>query len=79
MPGVPETSFVNDIKTDLFDKKVAYVALDNHKFGDYSPYLFKTTNGGKSWKSISNGIPDGTLIWRIVQDFVNPLLSFTKA
>ena len=76
LPGVPETSFVNDIKTDLFDKKVAYVALDNHKFGDYSPYLFKTTNGGKSWKSISNGIPDGTLIWRIVQDFVNPLLMF---
>lgn len=76
LPNVPATAFVNDIKADLFDAKVAYVALDNHKFGDYSPYLFKTTNGGKSWSSIATGIPDGTLVWRLVQDHVNPNLLF---
>jgi photosystem II stability/assembly factor-like uncharacterized protein len=41
----------------MFDANVAYVALDNHKFGDYRPMLYKTTNGGKSWKSITKGIP----------------------
>lgn len=76
LPGVPETAFVNDIKADLHDEQTAYVALDNHKYGDYSPYLYKTTNGGKKWVSITEGIPDGTLIWRLVQDHVNPNLLF---
>jgi hypothetical protein len=76
LPDVPASAFVNDIKVDLHDDNVAYVALDNHKFGDYSPYLYKTTNGGKKWKSIVNGIPDGTLVWRLVQDHVNPNLLF---
>ena len=76
LPGVPASAFVNDIKADLFDANVAYVALDNHKFGDYAPYLYKTINGGKSWKAITNGIPEGTLVWRLVQDHVNPKLLF---
>ncbi|MDA0779289.1 MAG: glycosyl hydrolase [Bacteroidetes bacterium] len=76
LPGVPATAFVNDIKADLFDADVAYVTLDNHKYGDYAPYLYKTTTGGKTWKSISNGLPEGTLVWRLVQDHVNPNLLF---
>ncbi len=76
LPGTPSSAFVNDIKADLHDTETAYVLLDNHKFGDYKPYIFKTSNGGKKWTSISNGIPDGTLVWRIVQDHVNPNLLF---
>ena len=76
LPNVPSSAFVNDIKVDLFDENTAYVSLDNHKFGDYTPYLYKTTNGGKKWTSIVNGIPDGTLIWRLVQDHINPNLLF---
>ena len=76
LPDVPDTAFINDIKADMFDAKVAYIALDNHKFGDYRPMLYKTNNGGKSWKSITKGIPEGTLIWRLVQDHVNPQLLF---
>ena len=39
LPGVPATAFVNDIKADLFDADTAYVCLDNHKYGDFKPYL----------------------------------------
>ena len=76
LPGVPDSSFVNDIKEDLHNDQVAYVALDNHKFGDYSPYLYKTSNGGKSWKPIINGLPEDTFVWRIVQDHIDPNLLF---
>ena len=76
LPGAPVSAFVNDIKVDLHDENIAYVALDNHKFGDYSPYLYKTTTGGKKWISIVNGIPEGTLVWRLVQDHINPNLLF---
>jgi hypothetical protein len=67
---------VNDIKADLFDVNTVYVALDNHKFGDYTPYLYKSTNKGKSWKSITGNLPDKHLVWRMVQDHVNPKLLF---
>jgi photosystem II stability/assembly factor-like uncharacterized protein len=74
--GIPGTAYVNDIRADLFDKDTVYAALDNHKYGDYKPYLIKSTNRGKSWKSIASNIPDKHLVWRIVQDHVNKDLLF---
>ena len=74
--GLPERSFVNDIKADLFDSNTVYVSLDNHKEGDLSPYLFKSSDLGESWESISNNIPDNTLVWRFVQDHVKKDLFF---
>ena len=76
MPGVPATAFVNDIKADLHDANTVYVALDNHKYGDFNPYLLKSTNKGKSWVSIASSIPERHLVWRLVQDHVNPKLLF---
>ncbi len=68
LPGVPKTAFVNDIRADLHDADTVYVALDNHKYGDFKPYLLVSRNRGKSWKSITEGIPDRHLVWRVVQD-----------
>lgn len=76
LPNVPKRAFVNDIKADLFDANVVYVALDNHKEGDYAPYLYKSTNKGKSWKSISGNLPEKTLVWRMVQDHIKKELLF---
>ncbi len=76
LPGVPSTAFVNDIKVDLFDENIAYVALDNHKFGDFTPYLYKTIDGGVSWSNITSGIPEKSMVWRIVQDHVNKNILF---
>ena len=77
LPGVPDTAFVNDIKADLFDVDTVYVCLDNHKYGDFKPYLMKSTDRGRSWKSIAGDLPDRHLVWRLVQDHVKPSLLFT--
>lgn len=74
--GVPARSYVNDVKADLFDENTLYVALDNHKEGDYRPYLLKSTNKGVSWTRIENGLGEKNLVWRIVQDHVNKDLLF---
>lgn len=76
LPGVPERAFVNDIKADLHDANVVYVALDNHKGGDFTPYLYKSTNKGKTWKSIKGNLPNKTLVWRLVQDHIKKELLF---
>lgn len=74
--GVPEYFFVNDIKADRFDENTVYAAVDNHKTGDYKPYLLKSTDRGVTWESIAGDLPDRHLCWRIIQDHVNPKLLF---
>ena len=74
--GIPANSYVNDIRADLYDPNTVYVALDNHKYGDYKPYLIKSTNLGKSWTSLAEDLPEKHLVWRIVQDHVNKDLLF---
>lgn len=68
MAGVPKTAFVNDIRADLFDANTVYVAMDNHKYGDFKPYLLVSRNRGKTWESIASNLPENTLVWRLVQD-----------
>ncbi|BFT29563.1 hypothetical protein D210916BOD24_07390 [Alteromonas sp. D210916BOD_24] len=74
--GIPETAYINDIRADLFDANTVYVAMDNHKYGDFKPYLIKSTNLGKSWTSLSDDLPEKHLVWRITQDHVNKDLLF---
>ena len=74
--GVPATAYVNDIRADLFDANTVYVALDNHKYGDFKPYLIKSTDLGKTWQSLASALPEKHLVWRIVQDHVNKNLMF---
>jgi photosystem II stability/assembly factor-like uncharacterized protein len=74
--GLPSTPFVNDVRADLFDANVVYAALDNHKYGDYKPYIIKSTDKGKTWKLINGDLPEKLLIWRLVQDHVNKNLLF---
>jgi photosystem II stability/assembly factor-like uncharacterized protein len=76
LPGVPGTAFVNDIKADHHDANTVYVALDDHKNGDFSPYLMKSTDRGRSWTSIAGDLPERHLVWRVVQDHVDPNLLF---
>lgn len=74
--GVPATAYVNDIRADLFEPNTVYVALDNHKYGDFKPYLIKSTNLGRKWTSMADTIPDKHLVWRFVQDHENKDLMF---
>ena len=76
LPGVPDNYFVNDIKADLHDADTVYVVVDDHKSGDFSPYVLKSENRGRSWRSIASNLPGRHLLWRIVQDHVSPELMF---
>ncbi len=81
LPGVPAESFVNDLKADLHDAGTVYVALDNHKNGDFRPFLLKSTDRGATWTQVAGdpedgGLPDRHLVWRLVQDHERPELLF---
>jgi photosystem II stability/assembly factor-like uncharacterized protein len=74
--GIPSMAFVNDIRADLYDASTVYAALDNHKYGDYKPYLIKSTDMGRTWSSINGDLPKRLLTWRIVQDHIKSDLFF---
>ena len=76
LPDMPKGFFVNDIKADLHDADTVYVVIDDHKSGDFSPYILKSSNRGDTWRSISRGLPERHVVWRLVQDHVNPKLLF---
>ncbi|MEH6679691.1 MAG: glycosyl hydrolase [Sediminicola sp.] len=54
--GMPEWSMVNSIDPSNFDEGTCYVAATRYKLGDFAPYLYKTTDYGKTWTKITNGI-----------------------
>ena len=54
--NMPEWSMVNSIEPSSFDEGTCYVAATRYKLGDFTPYLYKTTDYGKTWTKITNGI-----------------------
>ena len=68
--GSPKLNMMNCIDVDPHSKGGAYVAATSYKFGDYTPYLYKTTNYGKTWKKITNGIPSNYYTRAIRADLV---------
>ncbi|MCD2258147.1 VPS10 domain-containing protein [Psychroserpens luteolus] len=54
--GMPEWMMINSIEPSAFDAGTCYVAGTKYKTGDFAPYLYKTTDYGKTWKKITNGI-----------------------
>ena len=74
--GVPEYFFVNDIKADLHDKDTVYACVDDHKTGDYKPYVIKSTDRGRTWDLMTGNLPDKHICWRLVQDHVRSDLFF---
>ncbi|HEX3876950.1 MAG TPA: glycosyl hydrolase [Bryobacteraceae bacterium] len=57
-PGMPDWIQINSIDASTFDPGTAYVAATAYKLDDFRPFLFKTTDYGKTWTKIVNGIPD---------------------
>ncbi len=58
---------INAIEISPFDKATAYIATTRYKFNDHTPGLYKTTDYGKTWIKISNGIPLGAFT-RVVRE-----------
>lgn len=76
IPGLPALSFVNDVEMSLHDASTLYVVADNHKSGDFKPYIFESTDLGRTWRSMAGDLPAGEIVWALQQDHVRPDLFF---
>ncbi|MFL5606043.1 MAG: WD40/YVTN/BNR-like repeat-containing protein [Gemmatimonadaceae bacterium] len=60
-PGLPRGDvYVSRIEPSHFDTLSFYVAFDNHRWNDFTPYLYATTDGGRTFRSIAAGLPTGS-------------------
>ncbi len=75
-PGIPERSPVACLLASQHNEKVVYAAFNNHRAGDFKPYVLKSLDGGKSWASISSNLPARGSVYSIAEDHVNSNLLF---
>lgn len=69
MEGLPKYSHVREIEPSHFDAGTAYIAISNYNTtNDYKPYLFKTTDYGKSWNNLSANFPQDETIRTVRED-----------
>ena len=65
---VPEWSAISIIDASPFDPATAYIAVDAHRLDNIHPYIFKTTDFGKSWSKIISGLPDNSYVHAVRED-----------
>src|SRR5258706_8951703 len=75
-PGRKGFTHIARIEPSHFDPGTTYVAVDNHRSDDWKPYLFKTTDYGKTWSSVAGNLPAKGNINALREDYDNPNLLF---
>jgi photosystem II stability/assembly factor-like uncharacterized protein len=75
-PGIPDRTYMQDLKPSLHDESTVYAVFNNHKNGDFKPYILKSSNKGGSWTSIVGNLPEKGSVYSLAEDHVNPDLLF---
>ncbi len=75
-PGIPANTYVNAIVCSQYDAGTVYAVFNNHKKGDFKPYILKSTDKGKTWKAVHSNLPERGSVYDIAEDHVNKNLLF---
>ncbi len=75
-PGVPERTYVNEVLASKHNPDVVYATFNNHKNGDFKPYVLKSGDAGRSWASISSNLPERGSVYALAEDHVQKNLLF---
>ncbi len=76
LPGVSARMLVSDLTASRHDSETVYAALNDHKSGDFTPYLFRSRDRGRTWEPIAGDLPERHVVWSIVEDHEHPELLF---
>jgi photosystem II stability/assembly factor-like uncharacterized protein len=76
VPGVPDTTFISRVTPSAHDVNTVYVSFDNHKAGDFKPYIARSTDLGRSWTLITGGLPERGSVYVVIEDHKDPNLLF---
>jgi len=74
-PGVPEYTYVYDLIASKHNENVVFAAFNNHKSGDFTPYVYRSDDKGRTWTNISGNLPEGA-VYALEQDHVKKDILF---
>ena len=74
--GVPDMTYVSRLLASQHDANVVYAAFDNHKNGDFRPYLLRSSDKGATWTSLTSNLPASGPVLAIAEDYRDPNLLF---
>jgi photosystem II stability/assembly factor-like uncharacterized protein len=75
-PGIPERTYVNEVLASQHDRNTVYAVFNNHKNGDFKPYILKSSDMGRTWISIKSNLPERGSVYALAEDHVNKDLLF---
>lgn len=75
-PGVPKNTYVNMLTASKHDENTVFACFNNHKKGDFKPYVLKSSDKGKSWTNIAGNLPTRGSVYALAQDNINKDLLF---
>lgn len=75
-PGVPERTYVNRLVASRHDENRVYAVFNNHKMGDFKPYVLRSNDRGKTWQAIQGNLPERGSTYALVEDPVRQDLLF---
>ncbi len=77
LPGLPQPDlWISRVEASHHAKGTAHVTVDGHRHANYTPYVFRTTDYGRTWTSIRGNLPDGHPLYVVAEDHRNPNLLF---
>ncbi len=75
-PGIPTLIYVSAVVASRHDPDRIYATFNNHKRGDFDPYVLVSENRGQTWASIAGDLPDRNVVWDLIEDPENENLLF---
>ncbi len=75
-PGVPDRTFVSKLVASQHDANVVYACFNNHKNGDFAPYLLRSADGGTTWVSVAGDLPARGSVYCVAEDHIDPNILF---
>jgi len=76
LPGAPQRSYVNCLLASQHDADVVYAAFNHHKYGDFKPYIYRSSDRGQTWTPIAGNLPGRGSVYSLAEDHVDPNLLF---
>jgi photosystem II stability/assembly factor-like uncharacterized protein len=74
--GIPEFTYVNSLVSSQHQTNRVYAVFNNHKKGDFNPYVMVSNDRGNSWKSIVSNLPERGSVYDLVEDHEDENLLF---
>ncbi|MGI8917230.1 MAG: VPS10 domain-containing protein [Pyrinomonadaceae bacterium] len=76
VPGLGANSGVSHVEPSRTNAQLVYASFERHMLDDFRPYIFKTADGGKSWKNITGNLPAKAYVQIVREDPKNPNLLY---